>query len=29
MQAGLMDVDWRDLPDAMKAALRDNVNVAG
>ncbi|WP_421791131.1 TfoX/Sxy family DNA transformation protein [Hyphobacterium sp.] len=27
MQAGLMDVDWRHLPDELKAALREAVDT--
>jgi len=27
MQAGLMNVDWRDLPDELKTALREAVEA--
>lgn len=27
MQAGLMDIDWRELPDAFKAALREQAGL--
>jgi DNA transformation protein len=29
MQAALMDVDWRELPDELKAALREAVETLG
>ncbi len=29
MQAALMDVDWRDLPDELKAALREAAESIG